>query len=73
MGVQVDRQGQGPAEDEDDQLNDQEHPRMVGNRFAGVGQEKGSGRRFVMFHGTSRRNWHHILQKGFIPSPDGAL
>jgi hypothetical protein len=26
-----------------------------------------------MFHGTSRRNWHHILQKGFIPSPDGAL
>jgi hypothetical protein len=46
---------------------------MVGNRFAGVGQEKGSGRRFVMFHGTSRRNWHHILQKGFIPSQDGAL
>jgi hypothetical protein len=26
---------------------------MVGDRFAGVGQEKGSGRRFVMFHVTS--------------------
>jgi hypothetical protein len=35
---------------------------MMGNRIAGVGQEKGSERRFVMFHGTSRRNWHHILQ-----------
>jgi hypothetical protein len=46
---------------------------MVGNRLAGVGQEKGSGRRFVMSHGTSRRNWHHVLQKGFIPSPGGAL
>jgi hypothetical protein len=44
---------------------------MVGNRFAGVGQENGSGRRFVMFHGTSRRNRYHILQKGCIPSPDG--
>jgi hypothetical protein len=48
---------------------------MVGNRSAGVGQENGSGsgRRFLMPHGTPRRNWHHIQQKGFIPSPAGAL
>jgi hypothetical protein len=51
--VQVDRQG--PAKDY--QLGDQEHPGMVGNRFAGVGQEKGSGRRFAMSHG-----WH-VTQK----------
>jgi hypothetical protein len=36
--------------------------------------ERGSGKRFVMYHGTSRRNWRHNQQKGLLPSaPGGAL
>jgi hypothetical protein len=51
--VQVDRQGARTGRNIAYQLGDQEHPGMVENRFSGVGQENGSGRRFVMFHGTS--------------------